>query len=210
MNSPNNISESGGYLRLTTRAEAAPFTCSDPLGNYSTQYTSGAITTYGKFSQTYGRFEIRAAFPAATAAGLQSSLWLDPNNGAKYGAWPASGEIDVAEFYSQYPDRVIPYIHYLPATPDPNVTNTVCLITPSQFHSYVLQWTTNQLTVSFDGTSCLVDTWNPAAPLVAPQPFDQSFFVALTQALGVGSNVFGSTSTPLPATTQIDYVRAWK
>jgi beta-glucanase (GH16 family) len=210
VNSPNNISESGGYLNLTARAEAAPFTCSSPYGSYTTQYTSGSVTTGGKFSQTYGRFEVRAAFPAATVAGLQSSLWLYPNNGTKYGAWPTSGEIDIAEAYSLYPDQVIPYIHYTPAAPDPNVTNDNCLISPASFHSYVVEWTASAMTVSFDGTTCLVDTWNPAAPLAAPQPFDQPFYLALTQALGIGTNAFDPATTTLPATTLVDYVRVWK
>jgi hypothetical protein len=34
--------------------------------------------------------------------------------------------------------------------------------------------------------------------------------VELTQALGSGSNAFMAGSTPLPATTEIDWVRAWK
>jgi hypothetical protein len=32
--------------------------------------------------------------------------------------------------------------------------------------------------------------------------------IALTQALGVGTNAF-SAATALPATTQVDWVRAW-
>lgn len=209
VNSPDNISESGGYLNLTARAEAAPFTCSSPTGSYPTQYTSGSVSSNGRFSQAYGRFQIRAAFPAAVVAGLQSSLWLYPNT-LSYGAWPNSGEIDIAETYSQFPDRVIPYIHYTPGAPDPDVTNSSCLITPAVFHNYVLVWTTTQLTVSYDGTTCLVDSWTPAAPLSTPQPFDQPFFIALTQALGTGTNSFDPATTPLPATTRIDYVRAWK
>ena len=51
---------------------------------------------------------------------------------------------------------------------------------------------------------------DPASPLVGSQPFEQPFFVALTQALGVGSNEFGPATTPLPATTEVDYVHVWK
>ena len=85
VNSPNNISLSGGYLNLTVRREAAPFSCKTPSGSYTTQYTSGMVFTYGKFSQTYGRFEVNAKFPPQTVAGLQESLWLFPVNYAK--AW---------------------------------------------------------------------------------------------------------------------------
>jgi hypothetical protein len=55
----------------------------------------------------------------------------------------------------------------------------------------------------------VADSWNPAAPLVKPQPFDQPFFINLTQALGIGANLFDPATTPLPATTQVDYVRVW-
>ena len=211
VNSPNNISVSGGYLNLTARREAAPFVCSSPIGSYVTQYTSGMVFTYTKWSQTYGRFEVSAKFPAATVAGLQESLWLFPVNYAKFGAWPLSGEIDIAEEYSLWPDRVIPYVHYVPAVLDPNVTNNKCLITNvNAFHTYAVEWTATSIKVIFDGQTCLTDYPNPALPLVAPQPFNQPFFIALTQALGIGGNAFNAATTPLPATTQIDYVRAWK
>jgi beta-glucanase (GH16 family) len=208
VSSSNNLAESDGVLSLTVRKEAAPFTCKTPTGSYTTQYTSGSVTTLGRFAQAYGRFEIRAKFPAATVAGLQSSLWLLSTT-AKYGPWPTSGEIDVAEQYSRYPDRAIPYVHYTPAGGvDPYATNNFCLITPDQFHVYVLQWTTSAISITFDGRTCVYDSWNPAAPLVKPAPFDQPFMIALTQALGTDGNVV-SDSTQLPATTQIDYVRVW-
>jgi hypothetical protein len=46
--------------------------------------------------------------------------------------------------------------------------------------------------------------------LVGSQPFDQPFMVVLTQALGITTNEFDPATTPLPATTQVDYVRVWK
>jgi hypothetical protein len=94
------------------------------------------------------------------------------------------------------------------AAPDVNVTNNYCLIAPNQFHTYVVVWTTTTITISFDGWPCVIDKWNPAPPLVKPAPFDQPFLIALTQALGVNANAV-TESTPLPATTQIDYVRVW-
>ncbi|UTI66786.1 glycoside hydrolase family 16 protein [Paraconexibacter antarcticus] len=211
VNSPNNISVAGGTLNLTARKEAAPFTCTDPYGNFTTQYTSGMVSTYGRFGQAYGRFEVRAKLPAATVAGLQESMWLWPVDPYKYGAWPGSGEIDIAEAYSQYPDRAIPYIHYNAAAFDPNVTNTSCLISNlAAFHTYAVEWTTSTLKIIYDGQTCLIDDWNPASPLIKPQPFDQPFIIALTQALGIGTNAFDPATTPLPATTSIDYVRVWE
>jgi beta-glucanase (GH16 family) len=208
MYSPDNIAVGGGVLSLTVRKEAAPFTCATPTGGYTTQYTSGTVNTVGRFSQTYGRFEIRAKFPASTVAGLQSSLWMLSTSN-EYGTWPTTGEIDIAEEYSRYPDRAIPYVHYSPVGGvDPNATNNYCLITANQFHTYVLQWTTSTISITFDGRTCVNDNWNPAPPLVKPAPFDQPFLIALTQALGVSGNAVND-ATQLPATTQIDYVRVW-
>jgi hypothetical protein len=52
--------------------------------------------------------------------------------------------------------------------------------------------------------------WEPAAPLVKPQPFDQPFVINLNQSLGLGHNQFDARVTPLPASTEIDYVRVWR
>jgi beta-glucanase (GH16 family) len=97
---------------LISRHEDAPLTCKSPFGDFSTEYTSGSVSTRGKFSQTYGRYEFRAKFPDAKVTGSHSALWLYPYSQA-YGGWPASGEIDVAEYYTKYTDRAIPYIHYV-------------------------------------------------------------------------------------------------
>jgi beta-glucanase (GH16 family) len=208
-NSPNNISVSGGYLNLTVLKTAAPFVCDDPFGDFSTQYTGGMVSTYGLFSQTYGVFEVSAKLPAATIKGLQETLWLYPQNETKYGAWPASGEIDFAEFYSEYPTLDIPYIHYNEAKSDPNVTSYNCTIPENQFNTYGVDWTSSSITVLYNGKTCLVDKWDPAYPETAPEPFNQPFFIALTQALGVDTDAFEPGTTPLPATTQVDWVRAW-
>lgn len=207
--SSKNITVANGTLRLISRKETAPITCSSPYGAFSTRFTSGMVSTRAKVTWTYGRFEIRAKFPPAKVAGLHSALWLWPQNASYYGAFPASGEIDIAEFFTRYPDRVIPYLHYQQSGPDPNVTNNWCLVSrPEDFHTYVLEWTPTQLKVMFDGVTCLLNTaWTPQN-LTMPAPFDRPFFLNLTQAMGIGTNAHTSL-TPLPATTFVDYVRVW-
>lgn len=208
-NDPKNVSVGNGVLSLTIRREPAPFTCVANWGSFQTDITSGYVSSGTKFAQTYGRFEIRAKFPAATVPGLQSALWLWPVDQMKYGAWPSSGEIDIAEFYTQYPDRVIPFIHYNHGGTDPNVTNNYCLVDkPSEFHTYVLEWTTQSLKITFDGKTCIESFWSPVG-LVKPAPFDHPFFINLTQLIGQGGNA-PTSATPFPSTMQIDYVRVWK
>jgi len=208
VNSPNNISVSGGALHLTARKEAAPFTCA---GLITTQYTAGMVSTYNTFNQTYGRFEVRAFLPQTTAAGLQETLWLWPVNDTLYGpAWPDSGEIDFSEFYSEYATLDIPYIHYNynASTNTPTAYN--CQINPAQYNDYAVVWTPGTLNITINGNPCLTDNYIPDDGLTSPAPFNQPFFIALTQALGIGTNTFNPATTPLPATTSIDYVRVWK
>jgi beta-glucanase (GH16 family) len=212
VDSPNNISVSDGALHLTARQESAPFSCAGA----GTQYTSGMVSTTGHFSQTYGRFEVRAKLPPATVPGLQETLWLWPVDDKRYGSWPGSGEIDFSEFYSQYSNLDIPYIHYdYDKTTTDHATNTNvvtaynCTIDISQYNDYAVTWSPGTISITVNGATCLIDNYVPSN-VSSPAPFDQPFFISLTQALGVGTNAFNPSSTPLPATTSVDYVRVWK
>ncbi len=212
LDNPANVSVSGGVLNLTARRAATPFTCQSPVGNYTTRYTSGMVTSYLKFSQTYGYFEVKAAFPATAVSGVQSSLWLWPVNRNAYGrTFPASGEIDFTEWFSSEPTLAIPTIHYDPIDgTDPNATTTSCRVAdPSAFNTYGLLWTPDSMTIVIDGRTCLVDDWAPAPPERSPAPFDLPFFLNLTEAIGVGTNEV-SSHTPFPATMRIDWVRVWR
>jgi beta-glucanase (GH16 family) len=202
VDNPGTISVSGGYLNLTAQ-QVAPFTCPDGSNSFTTSYEAGMVSTEGLFDQTYGAFEVSAKLPPSVVEGLQETMWLYPQN-LTYGAWPASGEIDFAEFYSEFPGLDVPYIHYSQSSTDPNVTSYDCLINQDSFNTYGVDWTPTAITVMYDGQPCLVDH-----PSTGSEPFDQPFFIALTQALGVGTNPFTPGVTELPATTQIDWVRAW-
>jgi beta-glucanase (GH16 family) len=206
--SPSNVSVSGGTLNLTAEQAPSPFLCPG-APPYETDYTSGMVSTYQRFDQTDGLFEINAKVSGADTQGLQTSFWLYPAQ-LTYGPWPASGEIDIAELFSQYPTLAIPFVHYDPSASDPDDTNDDCVIGhPSQFHTYAVEWTPESLTFLYDGQTCLVDHWKAASPLIDPAPFNQPFYVCLTQALGIGTNEFIPGTTPLPATTSVDWVRVW-
>jgi beta-glucanase (GH16 family) len=205
----NTIAVADGTLRLTSRREDSPFTCTKASGEtFEAQISSGSVSTYGKFAQTYGRWEIRARFPEITLPGSQGALWMTPY-GNTYGGWPASGEIDIAEFYSLYPDRVVPYIHYILSGPDGTETNTTCMVAdPWNFHTYTLVWSSGRLVISIDVATCVDHAIHAASPLSGSQPFDKPFVVNLTQTMGMGNNA-PIDGTPLPLTTEVDYVRVW-
>jgi beta-glucanase (GH16 family) len=203
----SNVSVSGGHLNLMLRKSSSATTCQSGNSTFATHYSSGMISTYGTFSQTYGRFEFRATFQNTTQPGAQSTLWLYPLT-YSYGPWPNSGEIDVAEWYGTYPDRAVPYLHYAATQPDPDATNNYCYLSIGQPHVFDLDWNTLGLTISYDGNVCIRDThWLPAG-MLTPTPFDKPFFIALTQAPGVGTNA-PTSKTPNPSVLKVDYVHVW-
>jgi beta-glucanase (GH16 family) len=213
VDSPNNVSVSGGALHLTALKLSSPMNCG---GLFKTDYTSGMVSSVSGFSQTYGRFEVSAELPATTVSGLQETLWLWPENDTAYGSsWPDSGEVDFSEFYSEYPTLDVPNIHYnvnpytVNATTHANDYTTYCPITQGQYNAYAVTWEPGSFTVSINGNVCLIDNYS-AEGLSGGAPFNQPFFIALTQALGIGSDAFNPATTPLPATTSIQYVRVWK
>lgn len=210
VDSSENIAVEDGMLRLTSQREDEPFECTTAGGKkFEADVSSGSVTTFGGFAQAYGRWDIRARFPEVTLPGSHGGVWLSPQR-QEYGEWPASGEIDIAQFYSLYLDRVVPYIHYSPSTPDTTVTNTRCFMAdPWNFHIYSLVWTRDRLVITIDGDTCVDHKIHAAEPLSGSQPFDQPFVVNLTQALGVGANT-PVEGTPLPLTTEVDYVHVWR
>ncbi len=206
---PANIRVRSGYLRLATLRLLAPITCHTGSGSYQTRYTSGAISTGRKFSQAYGRFEIRAAFPSAKVNGLHGALWMWPQE-SKYSRKHA-GEIDIAEFRTSLWDRVTPTLHYLADSGETVFSDWHCYISyPERLHTYAVEWNRSSMTFLYDGQECWTHAWDPADPLDAPAPFDEPFFLIMNLSLGTGHNAFDPYRTRLPAYMYIDYVRAWK
>jgi beta-glucanase (GH16 family) len=219
VDTPDTISESGGYLNLSVIQVSPPATC-DRLGGWSstTAYEGGMIESYKLFSQQYGYFQVRAEMPPTSVPGLQETLWLYPENQSLYGPWPNSGEIDYGEFYSNYPADDVPAVHYPGSSNDPDATATNgCSLagttTAGQFNTYALSWTPTTITAYYNGVPCLTDVYGShvTSPDTAPEPFNQPFFLAFTSAFGMdNSDAFQPGTTPLPATMKIDWVRVWQ
>jgi beta-glucanase (GH16 family) len=202
----DNIAVRGGALQLTAQ-KVPTFSCKSPYGAYNTNVTSGMVTTYGKFAQTYGKFEVRAKFPTYRADGLSSAFWMAPIDYA-YGAWPASGEIDVVEWFSGAPKNVTPSLHYTGS--GWSDTNWTCEMPDvSQWHTYGVEWTSSRMKFYYDGRLCFDRAWTPDN-VKAPAPFDKRFGLVLQQGVSrVGTPNGRTASTPFPSTMSIDYVKAW-
>jgi beta-glucanase (GH16 family) len=209
VDSHRNVAVRGGALRLTTRRER-PFTCASAAVDFQTRYTGGHVATRGRFAQAYGRFEVRAQYPKSRKPGVHGGFWMYPAEHT-YGPWPHSGEIDVAEWWSELPHHVVPSLHY-PGRDFFADSGWSCTIQDvSAWNTYAMEWTPQEMRFFQNGKECWRRSWEPDSPLVAPQPFDQPFNLVLTMGVGQqsGSNAV-SEETDLPAEYAIDYVKAWR
>ena len=204
---PRTVSVSGGYLNLSVVKGDDEFVCGGPAIQ-PTKYVGGAVSTKHRLTQAYGRFQIRAKFATDDRPGLQSSLVLMPDTN-EYEL--RSGEIDIAEYFTAWPDRVIPFVRYAHGGDDPSETTDECTTErPDRFHTYTLQWTPDQIDMYMDGKRCLSTTWSAGGGLHRPKPFDQPFYLTMFEALGVSKAAFDEDKpADLPATMQVDYVRIW-
>ncbi|HWJ11799.1 MAG TPA: glycoside hydrolase family 16 protein [Nocardioides sp.] len=206
VNTPKTIAVSGGALHLSAVPTDASTQCPLRADGTRAAYASGWATTYRRFSQQYGRFEARMRVQAASAPGLHEAFWLWPDT--RYGAdspWPDSGEIDIAETYSTHPDLVVPFLHYADdrlGSVDGLNTAWNCPSSRGEWHTYVLEWFADRLTISVDGRTCLTNTAGASS-------FQKRFIVNLTQFLGGGSNQYDGRM-PLPATMDVDWVKVWR
>lgn len=210
---PDTVSVADGVLRLSTIHVPQPVAC--PWGSGAgrpavTPYLSGMVSTRDKFAQTYGRFEIRAAFPQVSARGVGSAVWMWPQDQV-HGRGGASGEIDLVEHYSgSTPDMGMATVKYLPRFSE-KPPQTGCRIDePGDFHVYAVTWSARLITITYDGQVCLAAQWDPAPPLRAPEPFDHAFNIALTESLGIGSTALQPWLVTFPQSMKVDYVRAWR
>lgn len=200
---PANVNVADGALNLTMVKLAEPEPCA--LGVAPTQYMSGTVTTYGRFSQQYGRFEARIKTPVTHGPGLHEAFWLWPDDHYSTINWPDSGEIDISETFSAYPNISGTYLHYdspvssllLPS----NAKN--CAADRGVWNTYTLEWGPSRIETFVNGKSCLVNTSGDPA-------FQKRYIINLTETMGGATWNQLSDPSDLPATVQFDYVRVWQ
>ena len=155
-------------------------------------YSSGRITTLGRFSQMYGYFEIRARFDPGR--GLWPAFWLLPSGGG----WPP--EIDVMEVLGHEPNTVYATVH---STAAPRQTVISQLSGRDDgWHRYGVRWGPETIDVFVDG----IKTGSARTPSDAHQPM----YMIVNLAVGGNWPGYPDAATKFPATLDVDYVRAWK
>ncbi|CAM4093924.1 carbohydrate binding domain-containing protein [Mesobacillus thioparans] len=186
----------------------------DQFGTYD--YTSAKLKTKGLFSKKYGRYEIKAKLP--TGKGLWPAIWMLPEDD-KYGAWAASGEIDIMESWGSRPNTVAGTIHYGEGWPNNKYTGKEFELPKNRgidkWHTYALEWEPGELRWYVDGE--LYQTQNKwyskgtdnAANFSYPAPFDQEFYLVMNLAVGGWFDGEVDETTKLPSQMEVDYVRVY-
>jgi beta-glucanase (GH16 family) len=182
----NPFSVSNGILTIRSEPHTSP---------NGKKYTSGVVTTFNSFNQTYGYFETRAKMPPGK--GLWPAFWMLPRNA---GSPP---EFDIFEFWGSNPAMLLTTSHSAIITPSdshcyPNVADMTV-----EFHTYGFEWNRSTLTWYFDGVRVC------ESPTRSDQ--NQPFYMILGS--GVTSGSYAGTpddANVWPSDLQIDYVRVWQ
>jgi beta-glucanase (GH16 family) len=159
------------------------------------QFTSGMMTTYRKFAQQFGWFEIRCRLPKGN--GLWPAFWMLPEPLG----WPP--EIDVVENLGQ--DTAVAYFTNHFSGPDGRHASQGSgkVATPdlsADFHTYAVEWSAQAIVWYLDGVEKFRSTRG------VPQ---QPMYLLVNLAVGGSWPVPPDETTRWPASFDVDYVRAY-
>ena len=172
------------------------------------EYTSARITSSGKGEMLYGRVEVRAKLPGGS--GTWPAIWMYPTDEA-YGAWPASGEIDIMEFVGNDPKHVHASTHCLNYNfmNKNNFTEKMDVEgLDANFHVYSMEWLPGQLDMYFDNK--LYFSIKDEEEGWEKWPYDQRFHMIMNLAVGGDwGAASGFNPDTWPQTLEVDYVRMY-
>lgn len=177
---PEAIEVSGGEAHIVARASR-------------TGYTSGIITTFGTFAQTYGRFEIRFRMPAGR--GLEPLFRLLPV------PLQETPSIDVMNAIGSEPTRALFANRWGDARTDRDYSGSYQVANLSTgFHTASVEWDADQIVWTVDGVERF-------------HSFDgvphQPMFLEVSLAVGTERAGAPDDQTRFPAVLDIDYVRVF-
>ena len=199
----NARQDGAGHLVISAIAQPVGY---DTCWYGACQFTSARLVTLGKFSQQYGRFEVRMKIPPGQ--GLWPAFWmLGVSND-----WPNCGEIDVMEAIGTTPATVYGSAHG-PGYIDGLIGGSYSLTSGNlsdDYHVYAVQWQQGQLQYYLDNV--LYETITPASmPSGSTWEFDrQPFYIILNLAVGGDWPGPPNASTAFPAQLLVDYVRVYQ
>ena len=200
---PKNLRLENGNLVI----EAAKEEFKGPDG-VRRRYTSGRLTTQGKFSQVYGLFEARIQIPSGQ--GVWPAFWMLGDNFPIAG-WPACGEIDIAENMDVEKSKIRGSLHGPGYSATESVTSRYTLSQgrfSDGFHIFAIEWEPQVIRYYADNE--LYATRTPAdLPKGARWVYDHPFFIVLNLAVGGNLPASPDIATDFPQRMLVDYVRVY-
>ncbi|MDX1460580.1 MAG: glycoside hydrolase family 16 protein [Xanthomonadales bacterium] len=176
-------------------------------------YTSARLNTANKQSWTYGRIAARIQLPHGK--GLWPAFWMLGANIDEAGGdtpWPASGEIDIIEFYGSKDDGTVEAnIHYADSQGRRVQMGARPFELPEgrfadAFHVFEIVWDEAHIEWFVDGQSYA------STPISDPEmsEFHLPFFILLNIAVGGRGAGRPDETTPFPAHMYVDWVRVYQ
>ncbi|TFG18356.1 MAG: glycoside hydrolase family 16 protein [Promethearchaeota archaeon] len=196
-----NVNVSDGILIIRAENETHP---DAPPAEYTYNqwmeynFTTGAITSYGKMQFKYGYIEASMRMPKSK--GFWPAFWTLPGEGG----WPP--EIDIHEFLSSYEQRISGAYHH--GTGENlhsfGIFHNTGIDLSDGFHRYGLEWAPDHLSWYFDGKQMGRYFSNrEAIAELGPQ------YILINLAIGGWEDDPDST-TIWPAFYKTDYVKIWQ
>ena len=190
----NPFSVSNGVLTITAANATSQMLATEAAANggATLPYTSGLLTTYKSFAQTYGLYEITAKMPAGQ--GLWPALWLLPASQA----WPP--EIDLLEEIGNQPTTDYMTLHSK-TNGTTGITSQVAMTTG--FHTYAVDWEPKTMTFYIDGKQ--------VGQMATPADMNQPMYLLMNLAVGGTGSWPGApnSSTVFPAQMQVSSVQVY-
>lgn len=168
---------------------------------------SGRVYAKVKEGWKYGYIEASIKLPKGR--GTWPAFWMMP---VHFTSWPADGEIDIMEEVGANPNYVSSSLHansHVHSNGTQVTHEMYCEGAESEFHTYAIEWTADNITTYVDGKVQLSydnrglgrDDW----------PYDAPFYVILNLAWGGDWGGYkGVDESALPAIMEVDYVRVFQ
>jgi beta-glucanase (GH16 family) len=207
----SNATVSGGLLTIAAQRQqvinpnyAAGSTDWTRSRQYA-QYTSSSMTTVGKRSFQYGRFEMCGQID--TRQGSWPAFWILGNGRG----WPTSGEVDIMEYYASGVRANV----CVPAGGNcdwsGSVTQPLASLGGStwstQYHLWAMEWSATDVDLYLDDKP--VYDFKVSRATSGTNPYTGNPFYILVN-LAIGANGGDPTTTTFPMAYEVDYVRVYR
>ena len=172
-------------------------------------YNSARLVTRGKSAWKYGRIEVSAKMPKGR--GTWSAIWMLPVEN-KYGIWPKSGEIDIAEHVGFDHGKIHGTVHTEAFNHmiDTHKGKSIEITqVDEKFHTYAIEWDLEGISFFMDDKK--YNYFSNTTQGYKEWPFDEPFYLVINLAVGGNwGGKHGVDDAIWPQRMEVDYVRVYQ